>query len=174
MALGEWLSVQSSRELYERQISIEKEELIANPKEEEEELALIYQAKGLSKDQARNLASKLIANQDTALDTLAREELGIDPKDLGGSAWEAALTSFFLFGAGAIFPVIPYAFLRGSGAVLTSIVLSSAALFGIGASITLLTGRSILYSGSRQLFFGLAASAITYGIGWVLGVSITG
>jgi VIT1/CCC1 family predicted Fe2+/Mn2+ transporter len=90
MALGEWLSVQSSREVYARQIAIEKEELETAPAEELEELALIYQAKGIPADRARELASSIIANPRTALDTLAREELGIDPQGLGGSAWVAA------------------------------------------------------------------------------------
>ena len=174
MALGEWLSVQSSRELYQRQIDIEREELAAAPEEEAEELALIYEAKGLPAEQARALAARVIASPQTALDTLAREELGIDPEELGGSAWEAAITSFLLFALGAIVPVLPFAFLAGTTAVLASVAVSAVALFGIGAAITLMTGRGVLFSGGRQLLFGLAAAALTYGVGRIIGVSLAG
>jgi VIT1/CCC1 family predicted Fe2+/Mn2+ transporter len=172
MALGEWLSVQSSRELYERQIGIEREELAANPEEEAEELSLIYQAKGLPEARASELAHSLLANKATALDSLVREELGIDPHELGGSAWEAAYTSFFLFAVGAIIPVTPFIFLSGMTAVYVSVVISGLGLFGIGAAITLMTGRSVWFSGMRQVLFGLVAAALTYGIGRLIGVSI--
>ncbi len=174
MALGEWLSVQSSRELYERQIRIESREVEEVPEEEEEELALIYEAKGLPETQARALAARMMQNKSTALDTLSREELGIDPEELGGSAWEAAIASFFLFALGAIFPVAPFAILKGFPAMCASLLLSGLALFLIGAGITLLTGRSILYSGTRQVIFGFAAAGITFGIGHLIGVSISG
>ncbi|MCX6081779.1 MAG: VIT1/CCC1 family protein [Chloroflexi bacterium] len=174
MALGEWLSVQSSRELYERQIKIEREELAANPEEEAEELSLIYQAKGIPEARARDLANSLLANKATALDTLVREELGIDPQELGGSAWEAAYTSFVLFAIGAIIPVIPFIFTSGLQAVYISVVISALGLFGIGSAITLMTGRSVLFSGSRQVLFGLVAAGLTYGIGRLIGVSIGG
>lgn len=174
MALGEWLSVQSSRELYERQIRIEKEELEANPEEEAEELSLIYQAKGLPEARAKELAHSLLANKDTALDTLVREELGIDPKELGGSAWEAAITSFVLFAVGAIIPVIPFFFTGGMTAVYASLAISGLGLFGIGAAITLMTGRSVWYSGMRQVIFGLVAAGLTFGIGRLIGVSLGG
>ena len=174
MALGEWISVQSSRELYERQIGIERDELAANPAEEQEELALIYQAKGLPEDQAQALAARLTAEPANALDTLAREELGVDPEELGGSAWEAAITSFLLFALGAIIPVAPFLFLSGLTAVVVSVALCGLGLFGIGAAITLLTGRSVLRSGSRQVLIGFAAAAITFGIGRLIGVSISG
>ncbi|MBV9385874.1 MAG: VIT1/CCC1 transporter family protein [Chroococcidiopsidaceae cyanobacterium CP_BM_ER_R8_30] len=174
MALGEWLSVQSSRELYERQIRIEKREVEEVPDEEEEELALIYEAKGLPAAQARTLAARMMSNQTTALDTLTREELGIDPEELGGSAWAAGATSFFLFSLGAIVPVVPFTFLSGAIAVGVSLLLSGLALFLIGAGITLLTGRSVLYSGTRQVLFGLAAAGITFGVGRLLGVSLSG
>ncbi|HLG17880.1 MAG TPA: VIT1/CCC1 transporter family protein [Blastocatellia bacterium] len=174
MAMGEWLSVQSSRELYQRQIQIEADELAAEPEEEMRELALIYQAKGLSEDEAAAVAASVIADETRALDTLVREELGIDPKNLGGSAWEASITSFFLFAGGAIVPVVPFVFLAGQAAVLVSLIVSAGALFLIGAAITLLTGRSVLSSGARSLLFGLAASALTYGIGRMIGMSISG
>lgn len=174
MAMGEWLSVQSSRELYQRQIELERRELEEEPEAEEEELALIYTAKGIPEEQARQLASQLMQDKDSALDTLVREELGIDPKELGGSAWVAAGASFVLFAIGAIIPVTPFFFLNGVTAVVTSLVVSTLALFIIGAGITILTGRSVLFSGMRQVIFGLAAAALTYGIGTLIGVSIGG
>lgn len=177
MAMGEWLSVQSSRELYERQIKIEQEELATSPEEEEEELALIYQAKGLPEREARQMAAAILRDTSTALDTLAREELGIDPEELGGSALEAAVTSFVLFAAGAIVPVIPFLFpglLEGTSAVLASLALGSLGMFGIGAAITLMTGRSVLFTGGRQLLFGWGAAGITYAIGRLIGVSVAG
>ena len=174
MAMGEWLSVQSSRELYEHQIAIEKEEIAQNPAEEQEELSLIYQSKGLTEERARELAAKIMADHSVTLDTLAREELGIDPEELGGSAWEAALTSFFLFAFGAVFPILPFFFLQGLNAVLTSLAVSGVGLFIIGAAITLMTGRNVFYSGFRQVLFGLGAAALTFGVGKLIGVTVTG
>jgi VIT1/CCC1 family predicted Fe2+/Mn2+ transporter len=173
MAMGEWISVQSSRELYERQIAIEERELEEVPDEEREELALIYQAKGLTEPQAQELAARIMADRGAALDTLAREELGIDPKELGGSALEAAITSFILFSIGAIVPVAPFFFLGGWPAVVLSAALSALALFGIGAAITLFTGRSVWVSGGRQVLIGLAAALLTYGLGALLGVAVS-
>jgi len=172
MAMGEWLSVQSSRELAQRQIAIEADELKEAPEEEQEELALIYQAKGLNKEEAEVLAAKLMSDQANVLDTLTREELGIDPAELGGSAWEAAISSFVLFFVGAIAPAAPFVFLSGPTAIVTSLVASGIALFLIGAAITLLTGRGVLFSGLRQLFIGMAAAGVTFGIGRLIGVSI--
>lgn len=173
MAMGEWLSVNSSRESYQQQIAIEASELEQFPEEEKEELVLIYRAKGLPEDQARTMVDHMLTNKETALDTLVREELGINPDDLGGSAWEAALSSFVLFATGAIFPVLPYFFLSGSTAVLVSLILSGVALFGIGAVTTLFTGRGVLYTGARQLLIGYLAAAITFGIGHLIGVALT-
>jgi VIT1/CCC1 family predicted Fe2+/Mn2+ transporter len=174
MALGEWLSVQSSRELYKHQIGIEKAELAAAPEEEAEELALIYEARGVPKDEAQRMAQHIISDPDSALETLAREELNVNPSELGGSAWEAALTSFFLFSIGAIIPVLPYIFLSGLTAVVVSMVLSAVGLFIVGAGITLFTGRSVFSSGTRQVLFGLTAAAITFAIGRLIGVSLAG
>ncbi|MGE0668030.1 MAG: VIT1/CCC1 transporter family protein [Sphingomonadales bacterium] len=173
MAMGEWLSVTSSRELYERQIATEAAELEFVPDEEKEELILIYQAKGLSEPQARALAEKLLANKDTALDTLAREELGIDPQELGGSPWEAAGSSFLLFSLGAIFPVAPFFFLSGTQAVIGSLISAGAALALVGAGTSLFTGRGALFSAARQLLIGYMAAGVTYGIGMLVGVSIS-
>jgi vacuolar iron transporter family protein len=174
MAIGEWLSVTSSRELSQRQIDIEADELQHAPEEEKEELVLIYQAKGIDETQARALADRLMASKDTALDTLAREELGVDPNELGGSPWAAAGSSFALFACGAIFPVAPFFWLDGLSAVGASIVLSGLALMAIGAGTSLFTGRSFAYSAMRQLCGGLAAAAITYGVGRLIGVAVTG
>ncbi len=174
MALGEWLSVQSSRELYNYQIATEKEEIEQNPEEEIAELALIYQTRGISEEAAKSLANQLLQNKDSALDTLAREELGVDPDELGGSAWEAAITSFLLFTIGAIIPLFPFFFLTGMTAVYVSIAVSAVGLFLLGATITLFTGRSVWFSGMRMVIFGLLAAAVTFGIGRLIGVSIGG
>ena len=172
MALGEWISVQSSRELYERQIAMEKEEIETNPEEEIEELVLIYQARGLSEETARPLATNLLSNPATALDTLSRDELGIDPDELGGSAWVSASTSFFLFAVGAILPVIPFFLFTGETAVLVSAGVSAVGLYLVGAVTTLFTGKSVFYSGMRQVMFGLLAAATTYFIGRMIGASL--
>ncbi|MBI5506802.1 MAG: VIT1/CCC1 transporter family protein [Deltaproteobacteria bacterium] len=173
MALGEWLSVQSARELYARQIEIEAEELALAPEEETQELALIYQSKGLSKEESLALARKLLSDPETALATLAAEELGIDPNELAGSAWEAAFTSFLLFAVGAIIPIVPFLLFSSSEvAIPVSLAASGVGLFGIGAAITLMTGRGVLFSGLRQTMFGLTAAAITYGIGRAVGGSL--
>ncbi len=169
MAMGEWLSVTSARELYRSQIATEAEELREVPEEEREELILIYQAKGLSQAQATVLADKLLSDEGTALDTLAREELGIDPKELGGSAWAAAGWSFLLFSAGAFVPVAPFLFLAGPAALVASLTASGVALALIGAGTSLFTGRGALFSALRQLGIGLAAAAITYGAGALVG-----
>ena len=172
MALGEWLSVQSSRELYEHQIKIEAEEIAESPEEEQEELALIYQSKGLPENRAKEMAAHMMADKTNILDTLAREELGIDPEELGGSAYEAAFTSFFLFAFGALFPMIPYFFWSGTLAIALSLIISAVGLFIIGAAITLMTGKSIWFSGTRQVVVGIVAAALTYGIGKLIGVSV--
>lgn len=173
MALGEWLSVQSSRELYTNQIAIEAEELEAYPEEEEEELRLIYEAKGLGASEARRLAHRILTgDRKVALDTMAREELGIDPDELGGSAWAAAITSFVLFAVGAAVPLVPFLVWSGLGAILVSAASSGTALFLLGAAITVMTGRHPLLAGLRQLAFGLTAAAITFGIGALLGTTI--
>lgn len=174
MAIGEWVSVQSSRELNQRQLAVEADELDAAPEEEKEELVLIYQAKGIPEAQAKQLVDHLFQDKTKALDTLAREELGIDPNDLGGSAWEAAGASFLLFAAGAIIPIAPFWLFTGEKAVISSIVCSAFGLFGIGAAITLVTGRSVLQTGLRQLAIGLSAAGVTYLIGRLLGVTLAG
>jgi VIT1/CCC1 family predicted Fe2+/Mn2+ transporter len=172
MAMGEWVSVTSARELASHQLEIEAREIEQIPDEEREELALIYEAKGLDAEHARDLAARQIADRGTALDTLAREELGIDPQDLGGSATVAAATSFVLFSIGAIVPVIAFFFLTGTPAVAVSAALSAAGLFTIGALITVFTGRSAWFSGGRQVLIGGAAAALTYVVGRLIGGAV--
>lgn len=174
MAMGEWLSVQSSRELNQRQIDLEMEELEASPEDEKKELVLLYQAKGMNVEEAQKLAEKAFENPDTAMDAIITEELGIDKEELGGSAWEAAIASFLLFSVGAIIPLYPFIFMKGQNAVFLSLGSCVVGLFGIGAAITLLTGKGVLFSGFRQVLFGLAAAAVTYGIGSLIGVSLAG
>lgn len=173
MAIGEWLSVQSARELYAHQIAVERQELLEVPEEEEEELALIYQAKGLAVEQAAATARSIVrGDAGRALDTLAREELGIDPEELGGSAWVAAATSFCLFALGAAVPLLPFFVAGGTPAVVASVIVSTVALLGVGAAITIVTGASALRTGARQVVLGLAAAAITFGLGTLVGAAI--
>jgi VIT1/CCC1 family predicted Fe2+/Mn2+ transporter len=174
MALGEWISVKSSQELYENQMQLEMEELELNPEGERKELKLIYMAKGIPEDQASEIVDELMKNKEHAHEVLVKEELGINAEELKGSAMEAALSSFFLFAIGAIIPVLPFFFLNGVKAIVLSSIFSAIGLFLIGAAITLFTGKNVWYSGLRQVFFGLAAAAITFGIGKVIGISMAG
>jgi VIT1/CCC1 family predicted Fe2+/Mn2+ transporter len=171
MAAGEYVSVQSQRELYEQQIAIEREELEMAPEEEEEELSLIYQAKGIPSAEADELAKRLVSNPNTAIETLAREELGLDPAGLG-SPWTAAVSSFFAFACGAAIPVIPYLLTSGPAAFTASAASCALSLFLIGGLISLFTGRSFFFSGFRMLGIGALAATATYLIGKVLGVSV--
>ncbi|HLW24317.1 MAG TPA: VIT1/CCC1 family protein [Steroidobacteraceae bacterium] len=172
MGLGEWLSVANARELAASQIGREREELEQTPESERNELTLILQAKGLPKAEAADAAARIMQNKEVALDTLAREELGIDPAELGGNPWSAAGTSFLLFSAGAIVPVIPLLFARGALAILGSALASAVALGVIGLLTSLFNGRSPGFSALRQVAFGIVAAAITYGTGHLLGVGL--
>ena len=174
MALGEWISVKSSQELYENQMQLEMEELEINPEGEKQELKLIYMAKGIPEDQAADIVEELMKNKTLAHEVLVKEELGINAEELKGSAMEAALSSFFLFAIGAIIPVLPFMFTTGMKAIILSTIASAFGLFLIGAAITLFTGRNVWFSGLRQVFFGLAAAAVTFGIGKLIGVTIAG
>jgi VIT1/CCC1 family predicted Fe2+/Mn2+ transporter len=173
MAAGEYVSVRAQREVFEQQIAIEKEELEMSPREEEEELSLIYQAKGIPEHEASRLANRIIQNPKTAIDTLAREELGLDPAGLG-SPWTAAMSSFVAFVLGAFVPVAPYLLTSGPKAWIASASLSFCALFSVGAVLSIFTARGPLASGARMLAIGLLVSAITYSVGWLLGVSVAG
>lgn len=172
MASGEYVSVRSQREMFEHQISLEKKELETYPEEEAEELALIYAARGMSRDDAHALATNTIADPARALDTLAREELGLNPDELG-SPWGAAGSSLIAFAAGAVLPLIPFLATTGDRALLVSIALTALALFGVGAAISLFTGRNATLSGLRMLAIGAGAGALTYAIGKLLGVTMT-
>jgi len=172
MALGEWLSVTNSRELAESQIAREREELEQTPEAEQKELALIFQAKGLQKEEAQRVAAQIMSNKETALDTLVREELGIDPAEMGGNPWSAAGISFLLFALGAIVSLVPFLFTSGTPAIMLSVGLSALALFVIGIVTSLFNGRNAWFSAGRQVVIGCAAAAVTYGAGALLGVSI--
>jgi VIT1/CCC1 family predicted Fe2+/Mn2+ transporter len=172
MALGEWVSVTSARELAEREVRIEKNELEEAPEEEREELELIYEAKGLTGREAREVSAELMKNPKTALDALSREELGIDPTELGGSPWVAASTSFLLFSLGASIPVAPYLFAVGRVALAAGVAAAGVGLFGIGAAIAIFTGRSAWMSGARQVLLGFAAAGVTFAVGHFIGVAV--
>jgi vacuolar iron transporter family protein len=171
MAAGEYVSVRSQREMFEHQIGLERDELAQYPEEEAEELALIYAARGLSREDALKLAKAVISDPAQALDTLAREELGLNPEDLG-SPWGVAIFSFLSFAAGALVPLLPFFALSGGRALVISIGVTALALFAVGAAISLFTGRNALRDGLRMLFIGAAAGTLTYGIGKLLGVSL--
>jgi vacuolar iron transporter family protein len=152
---------------------LEAQELEASPEEEHEELALIYQAKGIPSDQANELARQILANPETAIQTLAREELGLDPESLG-SPWMAALSSFVAFTIGAIIPVIPYLVIRSSLALPVSTLVCGVSLFLVGALISIFTGRNMVYSGFRMVGIGALAAGVTFAIGRLLGISVAG
>jgi VIT1/CCC1 family predicted Fe2+/Mn2+ transporter len=172
MAMGEWLSVQSSRELYQKQIATEADELAQVPDEEKEELVLIYESKGMDRAAAEQTAVRVMAHKEDALDTLVREEIGVNPRELGGSARSAAAASFCVFVIGAAFPIVPFFLLHGNTAVIASILVSGIALYATGAVISVFTGRGAVFSGLRQLAIGLSAAVVTFGLGRLVGVSI--
>jgi VIT1/CCC1 family predicted Fe2+/Mn2+ transporter len=169
MAAGEYISMQSQRELFQRQIELEREEMRIMPEEETRELAGIFRAKGLSQAEAGRVAGRLMEDPEAALDTKVREELGLDPGQLG-SAWGAASSSFVSFAIGAAIPLLPYMLATGAQALLAAFALALVALFLVGAGVSLLTGRSLLFSGARQVAIGAAASGITYLVGSLIGV----
>jgi len=172
MAAGEYISMQSQRELFERQIELERAEMEAMPEEEEAELAAAYRAKGFAREEATRIAHRLFQDPDAALDMLVREELGLDPDELG-SPWGAAIGSMISFAIGAAVPVIPFLFGGGFTVVIISLGLSLVALFAVGAGVSLLTGRGLLFSGFRQLGIGLGAALVTYLIGSIIGVEVS-
>lgn len=171
MAAGEYISVQSQREFFEYQINLEKSELEEYPEEEAHELAIIYQARGLPQLDAEKLAQLMISDPEKALNTLAREELGLNPNDLG-SAVGASISSFLSFATGAFIPMIPFLFGKYSWNLLASILLTGLALLAIGATLSLFTSRSALKSGLRMLLIGCIAGSLTYGLGHLIGVSV--
>jgi vacuolar iron transporter family protein len=174
MALGEWLSVNSSREFYQAQITERAERLAVAPEEGVRHIAGFYRDKGLGRAKAEHLAEHLSETPRTALDTVVREELGVDPSELGGSAWLAAVSSFCLFAFGAFFPVAPYFFLGGDAAIFASMGTTFTGLCLIALGTSLFTGRGLLFSIARQISITAAAAAITFGVGHLLGSVITG
>lgn len=172
MGAGEFVSVKSQREMFEYQIDLERKELELYPEEEAEELALIYEARGMPKETAHDLAKTIMSNPDTALDTLAKEELGLDPHDLV-SAYGAAFFSFISFAIGAAIPILPFLILiQKHSAIVTSISLTALTLFVVGAILSLYTGRNAIKSGLRMLLIGAGAGIITYLIGTVIGINV--
>jgi vacuolar iron transporter family protein len=170
MAAGEFISMLAQRELFEKQINLEEDELEASPEEEEEELTLIYQAKGVPEAEAKSLASRIMSDKSTALDTLVREELGLDPNELG-SPIGAAASSFLSFGIGALLPLIPFLFLSGWDGIVASAIVAAISLFTVGAALSLFTGRDPLWSGTRMLIIGAVAAIVTYGLGSLIGAN---
>jgi VIT1/CCC1 family predicted Fe2+/Mn2+ transporter len=171
MATGEYVSVRSQRELFEYQIGLERDELAQYPEAEAQELALIYAAKGLRADEASKLASRIVADPEHALDTLAREELGLNPDELG-SPWGAAVASFLSFAVGALLPLAPFVVMSGPGTLPVAISVTALALFGVGALLSLFTGRGALRSGLRMLLLGGLAGAVTFAVGRLAGVAL--
>ena len=171
MAAGEYVSMRSQRDVYEFELEKEAEELREWPEEEEEELVLIYQAKGLSREESERIAERVMADPKVALDTMAREELGLDPSELG-SPWGAAGSSFSAFVAGAALPILPYIFGGGGSAVAISATLSGVALAAVGGSLAGISGRSVLWGGLRMLLAGGTAAAVTFAVGSVVGVTL--
>lgn len=171
MAAGEYISMLSQREMFEHQIAQERAELERYPEEEAEELALIYSARGIPIEEARKITTKLIEDKEKALDTLAREELGLNPDDLG-SPWGAAFYSFVAFSVGAILPLLPFLFGATGNAVAIAAGLSAVALFGVGAALSLFSGRNAIFGGARMLTIGAIAAAATYFIGKIFNVAV--
>jgi vacuolar iron transporter family protein len=172
MAAGEYISMQSQRELFERQIALERAELEAMPEEEQAEMAALYRAKGFTQGEAEVIAARLFEDPERALDTLVREELGLDPDELG-SPLGAAGSSFLAFGFGAAVPVLPYAVASGLGSFVAALAFSLAALFAVGAGVSLLTGRGFVFSGLRQVVIGAVAAGVTFAVGSFVGVAVT-
>jgi vacuolar iron transporter family protein len=172
MAAGEYVSMASQREMYQREIALEAQELEEKPEEERDELVLLYRAKGIPRDEAIRLNDRIMADRQVALDTLTREELGLDPTELG-SPLSAAISGMLTFALGALVVIIPYFFGSGTAALIAAIILAAAALVGVGAGIGILNGRPAVASGLRQLLLGGAAAVVTYGIGHLIGAQVS-
>jgi VIT1/CCC1 family predicted Fe2+/Mn2+ transporter len=173
MGAGEYVSVRSQREFYEHQIALERAELAEYPDAEAEELALIYNARGLDLEEARRVGRKLLANPEHALEVLAREELGLNPDDLG-SPFGAAISSFFSFAVGASLPLLPFLFgAQGNHAIFASAAVTVGALFALGVALSLFTGHGALRGGLRQVLIGGGAGLAAWGIGRLLGASFS-
>ena len=171
MAAGEYVSMASQRDLFKREIDLERQELLEKPEEERLELELIYRAKGLPRDQARAVADQIMKDPEIALDTLAREELGLDPDELG-SAWKAAVSSFFSFAIGASVVVVPYALFSGMTAFVLAVALALVSLIVVGALVGYQSGRGVVFSAGRQVLWGVGAAGVTYLVGSLVGVNV--
>jgi vacuolar iron transporter family protein len=174
MGAGEFVSMSVQRELLERLLHLESRELELDPATEQAELADIYRTKGFSDELSEQVAAEVMKDPEVALDTHAREELGLDPDEGLGSPWGAAISSFAMFALGALLPLIPFFFFEGRGAEAAALAITAIALVVVGAITARLTGRSPVRSALRILGIGAAAVAITYGIGTLLGISVTG
>ena len=172
MAAGEYISMQSQRELFQNQINMEREEMRVMPEVERDELTEIYRAKGLPQHEAQQVADRLMSDPEKALDTMVREELGLDPDQLG-SPWGAAWSSFVAFALGAVIPLIPFLLTTGTAALVGALVLSFTALFAVGAAVSIVTGRGFLFSGARQVVIGAVAAAVTFAVGTAIGVNVS-
>jgi VIT1/CCC1 family predicted Fe2+/Mn2+ transporter len=172
MAAGEYISMRVQRELFERLIHVEAHELATDPEGERRELVELYRKKGMPEEVARRAAEALMRDPDTALETHAREELGLDPQTGLGSPWGAAGSSFLAFSFGAVVPLIPFLVGSGVAAALASTVASAVTLFSVGTTMSLFTGKRLLISGGRMLLVGASAAAITYGVGRLLHVNM--
>ncbi len=172
MTAGEYVSVRAQRDVYDREMEIESAELEESPEEEREELVLIYQTKGLARSEAEVVADRIMANPQVALDTMAREELGIDPSQLG-SPWGVAISSFTAFSLGALIPVLSYMFSSGTTAIILSALSSGIALVLVGGTLALVSNKNVAWGSLRMLLIGVAAAAITFGVGNLIGVSLS-
>jgi vacuolar iron transporter family protein len=171
MVAGEWISMKAQSELLERELELEKLELRRHPEGERRELAAIYRSRGIDPEAADHLAAEMMRDPDVALETHAREELGIDPSSLG-SPVAAAVSSFLAFAAGALLPLLPWLFASGGAAIATSIVLGVVSALGVGAALASFTGRPVARSALRQLFWAAVPAVVTYGIGSAVGVGV--
>jgi VIT1/CCC1 family predicted Fe2+/Mn2+ transporter len=174
MAGGEYISMRVQREVFERLIHLEAHEIGSMPDEERHELIELYERKGIPAPLATQLADVVMADPETALQTHAREELGLDLESGLGSPWAAAGSSFVMFAFGALVPLLPFLVTGGTPAVVASGVLSGVTLFAVGAAMSYFTGKRFYASGARMLLVGAAAAAITYGVGTLLGVAVSG
>jgi VIT1/CCC1 family predicted Fe2+/Mn2+ transporter len=173
MGTGEYVSMRVQRELLERMLHLEAHELGSDPEGERMELAFLYRKKGISADLADRMSTEIMRNPDVALDTHAREELGIDPDEGLGSPWGAAISSFLMFSLGALIPLIPFFFAQGQAAVIASLLLAAVAIATVGGLTTLLTGKGAIYSAMRMLGLAAAATIVTYSIGRAIGTTIS-
>jgi VIT1/CCC1 family predicted Fe2+/Mn2+ transporter len=173
MGAGEYISMKVQREVYEQLIHKEAHEIATQPEEEQRELAQMYEAKGIDPETAERISVDLMKDPQVALETHAREELGIDMNEGLGSPWAAAGSSFAMFSLGAVVPLLPFLLTSGGTAIAVSGGLSAVTLFAVGGAMTVLTGRGVLLSGARMLAIGTVAAAITYGVGTLVGVAVS-